>query len=67
MARTSEMIPLTRRNSPRNRAITKENNRGEPIAEKPTKIERMPPIISQPRLVERSFAAEDSFVIGRGI
>ena len=62
--------PAHQRNSPRNRAITKENNRGEPMAEKPTKIERMPPMISQPRLFERSFAAEDekdSFAIDRGI
>ena len=40
------------------------------MAEKPTKIEKMPPMISQPRLFERSFAAEDeadSFAMDRGI
>ena len=40
------------------------------MAEKPTKIERMPPMISQPRLFERSFAADDekdSFAIDSGI
>ena len=43
---------------------------GEPIARKPTKMERMPPAISQPRLIERAFrelTGETSVVIARNL
>ena len=41
----------------RNCAITTEKIRGEPMPRKPTKSERMPPTISQPRLIERASRA----------
>jgi hypothetical protein len=46
---------------PKQVVITAVNKYGEPMAKKPTKIERMPAKISQPRLWVRGAGAEDIF------
>jgi hypothetical protein len=64
-ATNKAIAPLISANAPRNCAITTEKNRGEPIAKKPTKRERIPPAISQPRLMERASraVAGETFVV----
>jgi len=50
--------------------MTTEKTKGEPIAIKPTKMERRPPMMSQPRLMERAsraVAGETLVVIERNL